>query len=150
MSKHIKDQIGSDQIGSPTKSLRSSYEVSEDVIVGKLVTSLEAKTGCQLPTKSQVLSHFLYLNSQEMRNSSKDLVSKVVIEKVGVIWSLSGIPFSHYKTGRSKLYLQKLYQKYDSIKKNVNRPIFKDQKNIFCRDLAQLFDIGLSNAAELI
>ena len=150
MSKHIKDQIGSDQIGSPTKSLRSSYEVSEDVIVGKLVTSLEAKTGCQLPTKSQVLSHFLYLNSQEMRNSSKDLVSKVVIEKVEVIWSLSGIPFSHYKTGRSKLYLQKLYQKYDSIKKNVNRPIFKDQKNIFCRDLAQLFDIGLSNAAELI
>ena len=85
-----------------------------------------------------------------MRNSSKDLVSKIVIEKGEVIWSLSGIPFSHYKTGRSKLYLQKLYQKYDSIKKNVNRPIFKDQKNIICRDLAQLFDIGLSNAAELI
>ena len=129
MSKTIKKQIC-----SPTKSLRSSYEPHEDIIIGKLLPSLEEgmSKGCQLPTKFQVFSHFLFLNdSHEMCYNSKHQVSKAVIEKVEVFWRQSGIPFSEYKTGRSKCYLQKLYHRYESIKKSVSRPSFEVLKNSF-------------------
>ena len=85
-----------------------------------------------------------------MVNSCKEAVTKAVIKKVEAIGRLSGIPYSEYKTGRAKMHLVKLYQRYDTIKKNVNKPFFKGEKEAFYAELAQLFDISKTNAIDLV
>ena len=133
-----------------TKHLRSPKSENHDPIIGKLQTSLEFRIGCKLPTNHDILSYFLYLNSNSMANCSKDQVAKVVIDKLEIIWKNSGIPYTEYKSERSKKMLQKLYLSYDKLRKNVNKPFFAAQKEAFIPQLEELFDIAKLNAEDLI
>ena len=100
-----------------SKELRSLKNQIKDPILGEYKKDLPFEVGCQLLIKGDVISYFVYLNKHVHNNLPKEQVAKLVIDKLELIWQNSGIPFSDYKTNRSKDMIRKLFQTYNNLKK---------------------------------
>ena len=133
-----------------SKELRSLKNQIKDPILGEYKKDLPFEVGCQLPTKGDVISYFVYLNKHVHNNLPKEQVAKLVIDKLELIWTNSGIPFSDYKTNRSKDMIRKLFQTYENLKKCINRPNFATQKENYLEELKSLFDIAKLDAETII
>jgi len=69
-----------------SKELRSMKNQIKDTIRSEYKKDLPFEVGCQLPTKGDVISYFVYLNKHVHNNLPKEQVAKLVIDKQELIW----------------------------------------------------------------
>ena len=99
MDKTDKNDLSLTPISKEIRNLK--YQI-KDPILGEYKKDLQFEVGCQLPTKRDVTSYFVYLNKRVHNNLPTEEVAKLVIDKLELMWQNFGIPFSDYKTNHSK------------------------------------------------
>lgn len=104
--------------------------------------------GAKLPSKRQVLSHFLYLHTEKKMMTR--LASKCVLEKVETFWHRARVP-TRYRQDSIK-QLESLFEKWQGLKKNANRQTATQRSNEekFMETMDDLFDIAHADALSMI
>ena len=136
-----------------TRNDVSQDPCQSDWLLGRLEKEIPLpRQGDKLPTKRQVLSHFLYCNRNYHQTApgSQDIIIREVITKVERYWQAAGIKTLVLKGNASVNLLKKLVMEHSNLRKNKTRNSFERQKTEFETSLCTLFDIASPNAVEII
>lgn len=118
-----------------SRKLRSYPSI--DHIVGVCKTFEPNK----LPSKGEVLQHFLHIRRNGKHNDPIDLYFGKTADSIIKVWQKTTIPIIYKKSVIEKLKFY--YRKYDNICKSYKRVSFGDQVKKFQNDLTNLFDIAV-------
>lgn len=105
-------------------------------------------TGSKLPSKRQVLQVMFY--HMRYAKLSKRESARLVVREALIFWEKARIPTQFEQ--ECTLKLERLYDKWDKLKKVGNKTYAKHEKNVegFSGDLDNLFDIAHSAAMEMM